>query len=486
MVCFFINGNAFTQTTSYTSKEKEIKLNKFFDYCYSNNLFNGSVLIKQQGKVLFNKSYGFENPSKKIKKIDENTPFMLASLSKQFTAYIIVELASTKKLKYNDYVHQYLADFPYQNITIRQLLNHTSGLVDYTYIVNPKRNEFLKAFIEKKEILDNNTIYRFFTAKKPPLQFDPGSSFNYSNTGYVILSLIAEKIEDKSFAEIAENLFTKKLKLKNTGVLKPMSQNKIVNAFKRTILDNKYVDNNIPPFFYVNGDGGMYSSTKDISIWLDNLIAFSSNQEDHFKEMIKTPYINEEKLPYGFGWFIKSLPFNGHTALTHSGSFTGYKSSAFVDFKDNTYSIVLSNNSHNINQEINSAIVRILYGQEYKLPQIPVYYELGNLIMEKDISEVKLEYQRLKNNKNYNCSENMINKLGYSLIEKNEVDKAIDIFKWNTELNPNSSNVYDSLGEAFLLKGDKAKALSNYKKSVNLDEGNKNAVKIISQLENQK
>ncbi len=125
-----INTEALAQRDKKNEVDKKNQLKDFFNYCYSNNLFNGSVAVVEDGNMIFKESYGYKNFHQK-ENIDANTKFLLASLSKQFTAMGIVILKANGKLSYDDEITLYLKDFPYQDITVRQLLNHTSGVPDY-------------------------------------------------------------------------------------------------------------------------------------------------------------------------------------------------------------------------------------------------------------------------------------------------------------------------------------------------------------------
>lgn len=170
--------------------------------------FSGVVLMADNGSVVFEKAYGYSNfaDNSPMKKSDI---FELASVSKQFTAMVIMMLQEKGKLYFDDSVSQYLS-IPYKGITIRHLLNHTSGLPDYQAIMDQ--------YWDKSKVAGNADILDYLNKYQPPVLFEPGNKYNYSNTGYVFLASIAEKASGINFIEYCRKEIFKKIGMKDTDI----------------------------------------------------------------------------------------------------------------------------------------------------------------------------------------------------------------------------------------------------------------------------
>ena len=187
------------------------KIDELLSMLHNQQQFNGIVLIADKGKVSFKKSYGTANEDTK-RPIDENTVFELASVSKQFTAMAIVILKERGKLGYDDKITKFFPELgQFKDITVRNLLNHTSGIPDY---INP---DSLKFFDENK-FNNNQDVINYLVKGQVKPSFEPDTKFQYSNTGYVLLASIVEKVSKMSFGDFLKASIFKPLKLKNTFV----------------------------------------------------------------------------------------------------------------------------------------------------------------------------------------------------------------------------------------------------------------------------
>ena len=160
--------------------DKAIKLDTLFSDLYQKGAFNGNILIAEQGNVTFEKSYGLANEQTKDR-LNANTVFELASVSKQFTAMGIVLLVKNKKISYHDLISKYIPELNnYEGITIKNLLIHTGGLADYMQLA--------KKYWDKTKIATNEDIINFFNTIQPDKKFEPNDKWDYSNTGYLLLA----------------------------------------------------------------------------------------------------------------------------------------------------------------------------------------------------------------------------------------------------------------------------------------------------------
>jgi CubicO group peptidase (beta-lactamase class C family) len=480
---FFIYGQGLLKSQP-TIEQINNDLENLFTHCYKNKMFNGCIAVNMKGKEIFRKCYGEKGLNKM--ELNANTPFLLASLSKQFTAMGIQLLAKEKLLDFNDKANKHLSDFPYTEITIKQLLNQTSGLFEYENFLNGKIDQIKKAHFESGKTIQNKDILELLKKHKPPLLFEPGSEFNYCNTNYILLALIIEKVSDKSFSAFIKNRIFEPLNMNNSFVLdgktKPTANRAV--GFKWSNNEKSKSLNDLYPFLCTYGDGGIFSSIIDLQKWnlaLDNNALLSKKETE---TGFSPPKIKEEYSPYGFGWFVRQLPFNGNKATTHSGEFVGFSNAFFKDLVDKNSIILLSNNSSNYRPALNTTLIRILYGAPFNLPKLASGHWMTKQIsiypIDQAIERYHKEHQTSK--KNLDFQEKHLNRLGYDLMNQDEIKKAIKIFELNVQYYPNSANVYDSLGEALLKDGEKEAAILNYKKSIEIDSSNENAIKIIKEL----
>src|SRR5690349_12208399 len=169
---------------------------------------NGVILVADKGIPVYYKAIGYREYAGQIP-LQRTDIFELASVSKQFTAMIIMMLKEQNKLQYDDLVEKYL-DVPYKNITIRQLLTHTSGLPDYQAVMDEHW--------DKSKVASNKEILEYLNKYKPAKLFDPGTKYLYSNTGYVLLGSIAEKASGRDFIELCREWIFKPLQMTSTSI----------------------------------------------------------------------------------------------------------------------------------------------------------------------------------------------------------------------------------------------------------------------------
>ena len=265
--------------------------------------FMGSILVAQKGHVLLDKGYGFANLEWQIPN-SSITKFRLGSLTKQFTAAAILLLEEQGKLKITDRLNKYMTDAPsaWNEVTIFHLLNHTSGIPNYT-----KFTDFA-AFTTSAKTPEQQIAY--FHDK--PLNFKPGSDFEYNNSAYVLLGYLIEKLSGQSYQDfIVENIF-KPLEMNDSGydshseiLLQRASGYEItLNGLRNT----DFLDMSIP-----YAAGSLYSTTQGLLRWQEKLFGGKVISPQSLNKMIQ-PFKNT----YGFGVSIQSL--DGLEAITHGGS----------------------------------------------------------------------------------------------------------------------------------------------------------------------
>ncbi len=171
-----------------------------FQTVYDQGQFNGNVLVLEDGKITYQGAFGIGriNP---VEPLNLNSKFRLASVSKQFTAAGIIKLQEAGNLSYEQDIREFIPELPYEGISIRHLLNHTSGIPDYERLLNENWKPELEKNNPARLISGNIDIINVLEEKHPSLRFEPGEKYEYSNTGYVLLASIIERASGKTFGE---------------------------------------------------------------------------------------------------------------------------------------------------------------------------------------------------------------------------------------------------------------------------------------------
>ncbi len=462
--------------TSY-SQTKIDKIDNLVSAYSEFGQFNGSVLIAEKGKIIYKKGFGWANMEWNIPN-QTDTKFRLASISKQFTAMLIMQFVQQGKLKLNVPISNYLPDYPKPNgsiITIHQLLTHTSGTPNYTsfpnFIKNNSRNPYTPA-----EFLN------YFADST--LRFKPGEKFSYSNSGYFLLGILLEKVSGKSYEQVLHENILEPLGMNNTGyehyntVLKNRA-----SAYEK--LGTSYINANYLDMSILYAAGALYSTVEDLYLWDQALYTNKLLQKENM-ELLFAKHVPVQKRYYGYGWFIDEMGI-GNTkervqTISHSGEINGFNTLISRISSDTSLIILLNNTGAAPLKEMSIAICGILYDKPYDLPKKSIAYSLMDVIKEKGIEAALTSYKDKKAAADYFLDQNEMNLAGYQLLQSNKTKEAAAIFKLNVEAFPNSANVYDSYGEALLALGEKAQAIENYKKSVKLNPNNENGIKVLKGL----
>jgi CubicO group peptidase (beta-lactamase class C family) len=265
------------------------RLDSYFTGLHNSNQFNGNVLVARNDTVIFQKSYGRPNFYKKTP-LNDSSLFQLASVSKIFTACLILQLAEQDKIDLQADVQHYLPEFPYPGITVNMLLSHRSGLFNYLYFCT-------ESCADKSKKLSNEDIYCLVSSCKPKA-FTPGKRFNYNNTNYMLLALIAEKATGKDFKTLMRKNIFDKCGMRHTFFADELKDRP--NVCKGYTCSNVEVGGDM--FDYVWGDKGVYSTTGDLFLFQDAY--FSGKLLSRYSVLQAThPSHQEDKLTnYGFGW----------------------------------------------------------------------------------------------------------------------------------------------------------------------------------------
>lgn len=469
-------------STSVFAQSKKEKLQQLLKTYSDFGYFNGCVLISFKDSIILDTAYGLANREWII----ENTPltkFRIASLTKQFTGMLTMQMVNENRIELDGKITDYLNFYPKETgdqITIHQLLTHSSGIPNFTSFPN-----FYQEYQNKD--LEHIEFLEIFNNK--PLNFNPGTAFEYSNSNYYLLGTILEVVTKKSFDQLLFEYILQPLNMRDTGMEyhKDILQNRATgyNKSGNQYLNSQYVNIQLP-----FAAGSMYSTTNDLYKWhkalMTNTLLPDTLMKIYFKAHQPLSF-GDYKAHYAYGWGIHKHLFanSGEHVLIHEhgGDMFGFTSHIVRLPEDKGVIILLSNTWRSDLESIKLEVLNILYDKPFALPKPDIINVLDKKVFSTQNPNCREIFYNLKQTNEYIISEEALNRYGYSLLNKNENKIAIEIFKINTEEYPNSSNVYDSLGEAYFVDGQIKNALTNYKKSLTLNLNNENAKMMIDRME---
>jgi N-acyl-D-aspartate/D-glutamate deacylase/CubicO group peptidase (beta-lactamase class C family) len=317
------------------NKEKISRIDSVLTYLNQRQLFNGTVLIGEQGKVLYKKAFGISNPES-LSPLTTNSSFNLASVSKQFYAMMIMMLKEQGKLTYDDFVQKHLSIFPYDNITIRHLMNQTSGLPEYFDIA--------QGHMTLLDTLTNKSMLDLIAQKKPALVFQPGDQWQYCNTNYTTLGSIIEKVSGTTAANFFTKNITEPLKMNNSFIYNLiMKSYPPSRVFGFRIEGGKPISNDLIRFDGIIGDGNIYASVEDLYKWDQALYTEKLVSQSTLNEAFSPGKLNTgEETDYGFGWRIVEKD----KTLSHTGGWVGF-GTILIRYIDKNQTIIVLDNSSN-------------------------------------------------------------------------------------------------------------------------------------------
>lgn len=475
VLCFFA-FNSFAQTKSGS-------IEQLMKQYASNKQFNGVVLVAEKGRIIYQGAFGIADYEWNIANTTD-TRFEIASITKTFTALMIMQLAEHGKIKLGGKISDYLKEYPKETgdkISITQLLEHSSGMQRDIADFPPNGNNFPdiaakinEEFLSIKEQVD--------LIAKRPLLFEPGTNYSYSSDGYTVLGRILEVICNKPYEEVLDSLVLKPIHLLETGY----KDHYTIIGKRAAGYAEEYLGLKKARQMGIAPSGGMYSTAADLLKW-EQALYTSQLIGEKTKEIMfrKTAAI------VSHGWKINTNYFNSSKpdslkVIRCTGALPGFNSLVVRFLKDNK-TIILLENIRQVNywqDDIVNNIANILYHKPYSLPKRSLAKELLNKLQSSGVAGVMSLYKSYKNNaRGYYINEQEINSIGYLLLYKNKrTDAAIALFKINTVEFPGSANAFDSMGEAYMVAGENNKAIEHYKKSFELDPTNSNAQKMIEQL----
>lgn len=372
LLLVFIAGSFYLNAQQIDSISR--KLDEYLISANEFHKFNGSALIAQHGKILLQKSYGYKNFERHVLN-ENNTIYQIGSITKQFTATVILKLQEDGKLSIKDKLSKYFPEFKYAGkITLENLLTHTSGIYNYTNDIGPEDSAIVCNPINKKLVTD--IIFQH----KP--SFDPGKQFQYSNSNYYLTGLIIEKVSGKSYEENVRDIIFRPLQMSHSLFdFKHSSDTNIATGYQ-TINDTTEIEATAWRWdsTVTYAAGAIFSTTGDMYKWAKAIAKMEILSPDSWTDALK-PHLQN----YGYGWYIDSM--YGHKTIAHGGGIPGF--TAYMSyFPDDDITIILLTNEGWFNEglaTINSNLSAICFHQPFELFHKIMFVQLSPQLLKKYI-----------------------------------------------------------------------------------------------------
>lgn len=494
LLCVFFPVISYMQAHAQTTLKE--RLDSFLNVMAANNLFTGSILIAEHGRVVYTKSAGYWSAEREIPNSD-TTLFQLASMSKPFTALAVLQLIQKGKLQLDTPVVRYLTDFPYTNVTVRHLLTHTGGLP----------GKFEQRYIDEhpQATPTNSEDYALMIASGAPLASPPGEKWAYSNTGYMVLAQLIEKVSGMPF-----EIYMKKRVFEPAGMTHTYVRGAHMPNTPRYIIPVMYqseyrnVDSLDHTKIYTNynlggihGAGNVISTLADI-FKFDNALSAGKLISKQLMEQAFTPvtsnsgnvlYINKGR-SYGFGWNILQDSIGADKIVFHDGHVIGIVTMFYKDLtKDQTILFYDNHESPAFFQKI-GVVAKLLNNEPARSikPTKSLARLYGQTLVTKGIDAAITLFNELKDDSaHYYIDELELNMLGYDLLANkfpvaDYKTLALEVFKLNTLLF-HSANTYDSYADALKANGKTEEAIRMYRKSITLNTRARDVKEKLAALE---
>ncbi len=436
--------------------------------------FNGAALVAEHGTVIFKKGYGLADFEWTIPNTPD-TKFRLGSITKQFTATLVLQLVEERRLSLDTTLSEAL---PYYRrdtggrVTVHHLLNHTSGIPSYTGL--PGFGEISRDPYGVREFVEQYC--------SGDLEFEPGSTYRYNNSGYFLLGAVIEQLTSKPYAQVLRERILDPLGMRATGYdLSGPVLEKRARAYEQRlagVVNADYLDMSLP-----YAAGSLYSTVEDLYTW-DQALYGDTVLPAAAKEKMFTPGLSD----YGYGWVIRPQAIGPEKAarltIGHGGGINGFNT-LVMRVPDDRHLVVLLNNTGGTNLgAMFAGIADVLYGRTPPPPERPVAAVLYETIRASGVAAAVARYREIKASASaaFDLGEAQLNRLGYELVGEQRPADAVAILELNVEAFPESGNAHDSLAEAYMAAGQKELAVKHYAKALELDPTNRNAVEKLNEL----
>ncbi len=431
--------------------------------------FSGTVLVARDGAPVFRRSYGLASQELAAQNTNE-TVYDLASITKPFTALLIMMMQEEGRLSVSDLACSYLTDCPeaWRTITIQQLLTHTSGIESYSRLP------------EWDEELDTRVFWRGGAAmmmRDQPLRFSPGTGWRYSNTGFDLLGLIIERVSGKTLPDMYRDRILSPLGMSRSG----FHTSRMVVPGAATgyySLGSTFINKTPQSSSSAYGASGLFGTVDDLLKWDQALYSNRLISAASYEQMIA-----DSSNEYGFGWEMRT--WHGRRQVGHAGSGGGF-SNLIGRFIDDRLTVIVLSNSDEANANATARdLAAIYFGEEYRLPvkgrkarfldAIQADGPEAAIQLYRDMQAAEPDAEAFK-------TDELLVTAGYDLHGVPLMDAARRVFEFALEQFPRSAYSHDGLADVALAEGRIEVAVRHFEMSLALDPTNEYAIKGLEQV----
>jgi CubicO group peptidase (beta-lactamase class C family) len=486
------------------SQDTVANLDRYFSALARNRLFSGGVLIAEQGEVLYERSFGYADRETK-RANGASTSFPTASIAKTLTSTAVLQLMEKGQLALDDPAVTYLPGFPYPTITIRHLLSHTSGLPGYGALLEAQSTA------NPDRVFTNADFVAAIRDTSVPLSFQPGKSFAYCNTNYLVLALIVERVAGVSYQDYVRSHVLEPAGMHDTSMVLAFADYRTLQEqtdfagaywYPHFWYSDELLEPDRIPFYAQYWSTYGFKGFSDYRTKLRDLLRFDQALYDgtllgdSTLQTAFTPARLNDGTPspsgYGLGWEIDESEALGKL-VHHSGGMIGF-SCDFLRNLTKRQTIVLYSNTlpDNYTFVIDRVALRILNGESVEPPRKSIAREFGKALVAEGLDSAMKTLERLKSDPDYVLDEDEFNSLGYDLMgdsndlhlpEQHRYPDAVQVLALNVKQFPASSNAHDSLAEALQKNGQIVEAMREYEAALRIDPQNEHAERTLQQLQ---
>jgi len=493
-----------------TGQEPEKALENFFSTINRNGEISGSVLVAENGKVLYQRSFGYADAQHKIPNT-ANTLFQVASVSKLFTAIAVLQLYERKKLNLTDRFIKYFPDFPYPDVTIKQVLSNTSGIPDVGDVFVPLWK------LNKDTIFTLQDIIPALKSQQLPLGFKSGEGWDYSNTNYNLLALLVEKVSGEKYAGyLSKNIFIPagmKSTFQKASGTNPYAHPNVAYNYAWPFISSmtparvdSFAINDYKVHYRTwpsEGDANIYTSASDLAAFNQALfngrllkqktfdLVFSPSTRNNGKKIILQGLESEIGVLGDFYWGYGNRIDVDSTLgkiVWESGGLPGCRANMIQNLTKHQLLIWLDNKESPSAMDNIFGALNIVNGRTAavkKAKQQAAARYARSLISEGEDAAFAKLMTMAPDTTNFSLTQNEMNDLGYEFVNDGKMDLALQAFRAAVYVFPNSDNLFNSYGEILAKSGKKEAAIIMYKRSLLLNPKNGDSKKAIEQLEQQ-
>ena len=446
------------------------KIEKYMLAWHEAGQFNGTALVAENDRILFEKGYGLANIEWNIPNSPE-TKFNIGSISKQFTTVLVFQLCEAGKLGLQDPITKYFDNINpkiFGEVTIDHLLQHTSGMPCFLRDKNPLPDGTEFNFLIEQHYQTSELLAKIFSRD---LLFEPGSTYRYSNSNFFLLKEIIAKVSGKSYERMLKEKIIEPLALEGTGLIREevpvarMAEGYQVIGDRMGVGDFEYSPN-------IYGAGGIYSTVRDLLKWNLGIRSKTLLSKEWEKKMF-TPYWNSGGAEYAYSQTLQRIRLQGFDEPVSFYSFNGASKAGFISdvmvFPKTGQTVVLLDNSEEFHHwEIGPGLYSILNGITPRLPLASAGDALTVLVRNCTVEEAAQKFKKMEREKageyDFRFVEDELNTYGYRLMKQAVFDEAGKLFALNLALFPSSPNAANSYGEYYLRIGKKQPAQAMFER----------------------